>query len=158
MKESRKFNKIVYGTKFLTVGALSERSGFPVSAIHFYERKGLIRSQRDASNHRRFPRSTLRILAVIKVGRSAGLTLEEIRDNLGPATETSILGAADWAEISRCWEADLNARIAALTRIRDRLTGCVGCGCLSLESCPSVNPDDRAAENGPGAAGLDGRL
>jgi MerR family redox-sensitive transcriptional activator SoxR len=144
--------------KFLTVGMLSRRSGVPVSAIHFYERKGLIRSERDASNYRRFPRSVLRVLAVIRVGQGAGIRLEEIRERLGDAAQSSTLTASDWARISAGWESDLNTRIAALSRMRDRLTGCIGCGCLSMASCPSINPGDRAAGDGPGAPGLDGRV
>lgn len=142
----------------LSVGELARRSGLRVSAIHFYERQGLIRSERTAANHRRYPRSTLRLLAVIKVGQGAGLPLACIEAALKPALENRQLSAAGWARISANWRDDLNARIAALTRIRDRLTGCIGCGCLSLETCRSINPDDRAATLGPGALGLDGRI
>ena len=116
------------------------------------------RSERTASNHRRYPRSTLRLLAVIKVGQGAGLPLACIAEALAPALVDDHLSAAGWARISADWLDDLNSRIAALSRIRDRLTGCIGCGCLSLETCRSVNPDDRAAGLGPGAAGLDGRI
>ncbi|WP_172298118.1 redox-sensitive transcriptional activator SoxR [Pseudoruegeria sp. HB172150] len=154
----RKNKDKAHPPKYLSVGMLSERSGVPVSAIHFYERKGLIRSERDAANHRRFPRYTLRVLAVIRVGQSAGIRLEEIRERLGDATRGKALSREDWAAISDGWRADLEARIAALARIRDKLTGCVGCGCLSMDKCPAVNPGDRVAAQGPGAPGLDGRM
>lgn len=141
----------------LTVGQLASRSGLSVSAIHFYERQGLVRSVRTASNHRRFPRSALRLLAVIKVGQGAGIPLARIREALAPAIRSRRLSTADWERISSGWQADLDNRIAAMTRLRDRLTGCIGCGCLSLEHCNVVNPGDEAAALGPGAIGLDGR-
>ena len=142
---------------FLSVGAVARRSGLSVSAIHFYERQGLIRADRNAANHRRYPRSALRVLAVIKVGQGAGIPLAEIRRVLGTAADGDALSVADWTAISQAWRDDLNARIGALERIRDRLDGCIGCGCLSLSTCAAVNPGDRAAAAGPGAIGLDGR-
>jgi redox-sensitive transcriptional activator SoxR len=146
------------GPAFLTVGALSRRSGVPVSAIHFYERKGLIASERNAANHRVFPRATLRVLAVIRVGQQAGIRLEEIREKLALVSGGRPLGMKDWAKISEAWERELSERIAALERLKNRLTGCVACGCLSMRDCRVINPGDRAAAEGPGAMGLDGRM
>lgn len=153
----RKDKTRAWAGQMLSVGQVSARSGVPVSAIHFYERKGLITSERDAANHRRFPRTALRVLAVIRAGQAAGIRLEEIRERLGTAAEGATLGQGDWERISAGWADDLNARIETLVRLRDKLTGCVKCGCLSVDRCPIFNPDDRAAEDGPGAAGLDGR-
>lgn len=144
-------------SRYLSVGALSRRSGVPVSAIHFYERKGLIASERNAANHRVFARATLRVLAVIRVGQQAGIRLEEIREKLA-AVGGRPLGMKDWTRISESWERELTERIAALERLRGRLTGCVACGCLTMGDCRVINPDDRAAADGPGAMGLDGRL
>lgn len=142
--------------KYLSVGALSRRSGVSISAIHFYERQGLIRSERNAANHRRFRRTVLRVLAVIKVGQNAGIPLAEIRAALAPAIDGRELSVKEWTRISGRWRDDINSRVAALERIRDRLNGCIGCGCLSLENCAAVNPNDRAAARGPGAMALEG--
>ena len=138
-----------------SVGDLANRSGLSVSAIHFYEKQGLIRSERNASNHRRFPRATLRLLAIIKVGQGAGIPLAKIRHALSPVLYGERVGDEEWVEISQAWRGDLNRRIGALERVRDRLTGCIRCGCLSLTMCAAVNPGDAAKSNGPGAKGLD---
>lgn len=141
-------------SKMVSVGTLARRSGLSVSAIHFYERQGLIRSERNAANHRRYPRGTLRLLAVIRVGQGAGIPLAEIRNALA-AGSGETLSVADWNRIATGWRAELDARIAALERMRDRMTACIGCGCLSLDMCAAVNPGDQAAAAGPGAMGLD---
>ena len=142
----------------LAVGALARRSGLSVSAIHFYEREGLIHAERTAANHRRFPRSTLRRLAVLRVGQRAGIPLAEIRAAFDTAGRRGALTQADWETISAGWRDALGRRIALLQRLESRLTGCIGCGCLSMERCALLNPDDRAASLGPGAPVLEGRL
>ena len=135
----------------MSVGAVARRSGLSVSAIHFYEREGLIRSTRNSANHRMYSRATLRVLAVVKAGAEAGVSLAEIRGALGPALDGQPISRDRWDAIAAGWRAGLDARIARLTNIRDRLSGCIGCGCLSLETCAAVNPGDRAADSGPGA-------
>lgn len=151
---SRKINGIDPSAPIMSVGAMSQRSGIPISAIHFYEREGLIRSTRNAANHRRYSRASLRILAIIKAGQQAGIPLAEIRSALKPALSGRPLGREDWARISEAWHDDLERRIRMLERVRDRLNGCIRCGCLSHELCEMFNPEDRAASQGPGAAGL----
>ncbi len=139
----------------LTVGEVAARSGVAVSTIHFYESKGLIRSERNAGNQRRFARSELRRIAVIKVAQRAGISLTEIRDALATLPKDRPISANDWAELSGRWKADLEERIHRLTAMRDQLGDCIGCGCLSLESCPLRNPMDVLGEEGPGPRLLD---
>ncbi|MBC9246524.1 redox-sensitive transcriptional activator SoxR [Paracoccus sp. 11-3] len=139
----------------MSVGALSERSGIAVSAIHFYERQGLLHSTRNAANHRRYSRASLRILAIIKAGQRAGIPLTEIRQALRPALTGKALDQQEWQRISVAWHDDLNRRIRTLELVRDRLSGCIRCGCLSHELCQMFNPGDEAAAQGPGAAGLE---
>ncbi len=135
---------------FLTVGQLAARSGVAVSAIHFYEAKGLIAGVRTAGNQRRFPRAELRRIAVIKVAQRAGIALGEIGDALAALPRGRPVSASDWARLSKRWRGDLDARIERLRALRDQLDGCIGCGCLSLRSCPLRNPMDRAGRDGPG--------
>lgn len=134
----------------LSVGELAARSGVAVSAIHFYEAKGLISSVRNAGNQRRFARSELRRVAVIKVAQRAGISLGEIRDALATLPAGRTLTARDWARLSKRWKRDLDERIYRLTALRDQLGDCIGCGCLSLKTCPLRNPMDVAGEDGPG--------
>lgn len=134
----------------LSVGELAARSGVAVSAIHFYEAKGLISSVRNAGNQRRFARSELRRVAVIKVAQRAGISLGEIRDALATLPAGRTLTARDWARLSKRWKRDLDERIYRLTALRDQLGDCIGCGCLSLKTCPLRNPVDVAGEDGPG--------
>jgi MerR family redox-sensitive transcriptional activator SoxR len=138
----------------LTIGQLSARSGVAISALRFYEDQGLIASRRTAGNQRRYPRAMLRRVAFIRASQRVGIPLGRIKDALAglPANRTPT--PADWARLSGQWRADLDDRIDQLERLRDRLTGCIGCGCLSLASCRLVNPDDRLAANGPGPANL----
>mgnify|MGYP000875885116 CR=1 FL=1 len=140
----------------LSVGSLSRRSGIAVSAIHFYEREGLLRSTRNSIGHRRYSRATLRVLAIIKAGQHAGIPLAAIRQALGPALTGESLGREEWQRISEGWRDDLEERIRTLERVRDRLSGCIRCGCLSHELCQMFNPADIAAAEGPGAKGLEG--
>jgi MerR family redox-sensitive transcriptional activator SoxR len=139
----------------LTVGQVAARSGVAVSALHFYESQGLIRSWRNSGNQRRYAREVLRRVAVIKVAQRTGISLSSIRDALDALPHESAPAVEDWRRLSAQWRADLDDRIARLTRIRDQLDGCIGCGCLSLEVCPLRNPWDKLSEQGPGPRLLD---
>lgn len=141
--------------RILTVGQVAERSGVTVSALHFYEAKGLIRSWRTAGNQRRYYRGVLRRVAVIKVAQKAGVPLAEIRAALDSLPAQRAPTARDWRRLSGRWRAELDARIARLTRLRDHLDGCIGCGCLSLKVCPLRNPHDELGEQGTGPRLLD---
>lgn len=141
--------------EMLTVGDVAERSGVAVSTIHFYEAKGLIASTRNAGNQRRFHRSELRRIAVIRVAQRAGISLAEIHNALSTLPEDRALSAQDWSRLSRRWKNELEARIRGLEALRDQLGDCIGCGCLSLKSCPLRNPMDELAEEGPGPRLLD---
>ena len=144
--------------KELTPGELSERSGVAVSALHFYEREGLIASRRTSGNQRRYHRETLRRVAFIRISQRVGIPLSEIRAALDTLPEGRTPTRRDWAKLSTAWRTNLDERITQLTRLRDNLTGCIGCGCLSLGSCTLVNPHDRLGEAGPGARVLDVKL
>lgn len=137
-------------TDFLTVGEIASRSGVAVSTIHFYESKGLIHSIRNAGNQRRFARAELRRIAIIRVAQRAGISLAEIKDALSTLPAGRHIGARDWARLSRNWKDDLNTRIDRLTALRDQLGDCIGCGCLSMKTCPLWNPRDELATEGPG--------
>lgn len=139
----------------LSVGQVSDRSGIPISTLHFYEKKGLIQSRRNAGNQRRFPRHTLRRLAVIRIAQSLGISLAEIRENLANLPHDHPPTTADWKKLSSKWQAHLDSRIQQMTTLRDKLTTCIGCGCLSVKDCPLRNPEDRAADKGPGARAFD---
>lgn len=139
----------------LTVGQVAARSGVAVSAIHFYEAKGLIKGWRTAGNQRRYPRMILRRVAVIKVAQRVGIPLKDIGAALGSLPKGRTPTQKDWAALSARWRADLDDRITRLTKLRDELTNCIGCGCLSLDSCPLYNPSDKLAEHGPGPRLLD---
>ena len=139
----------------LTVGELSRRSGLPVSTIHFYEKKELIESWRTAGNQRRYPRSILRKVAVIRIAQRAGVPLAIIKDHLDEFPSDQIT-AKDWARLSKDWHTMLNERITSLMQLRDELSGCIGCGCLSLADCPLRNPQDVLAREGAGARLLKG--
>lgn len=139
----------------LTVGEVARRSGVAVSALRFYEQKGLIKSRRSPGNHRLYPRSVLRRIAVIKVAQRTGLTLEEIRAALERLPQERTPTRTDWTRLSTAWRAELEARIARLTRLRDQLDRCIGCGCLSLSDCPLRNPHDRLGAEGAGPRLLD---
>lgn len=134
----------------LTVGELAARSGVAVSTLHFYEQKGLIRSQRTAGNQRRYPRGVLRRVAVIKAAQRVGVPLSEIREALSELPRDGTPTTGDWHRLSSRWRAELDARIARLQRLRDHLDDCIGCGCLSVRDCPLRNPQDVLAQQGPG--------
>ncbi|MFD9891859.1 redox-sensitive transcriptional activator SoxR [Amycolatopsis sp. NPDC059027] len=138
----------------LSIGQVAERSGVPHTALRFYEEKGLISSERSAGNQRRYARSVLRRIAFIRAAQRVGLSLEDISAALATLPTDHAPTKADWARLSREWQHELDARIDALQRLRDRLTGCVGCGCLSLRSCGLYNADDQLARFGPGSSKL----
>jgi MerR family redox-sensitive transcriptional activator SoxR len=138
----------------LTIGELAARSGLAPSALRYYERLGLIRSTRTAGNQRRYDRTELRRVAFIRVSAQVGVPLEEIRAALADLPGGRAPTAADWARLSRRWRARLDARIALLQRLRDDLTGCIGCGCLSLRSCTLYNGGDELAARGTGPVRL----
>lgn len=135
----------------LSVGELAQRSGVAVSAIHFYEQKGLIKSWRTHGNQRRFPRSVLRRIAIIKVAQRTGIPLKDIHKALESLPEGRNPTATDWRRLSARWRRDLDDRIEQLTRLREQLSSCIGCGCLSLRDCPLRNPWDEQGNKGPGA-------
>jgi len=139
----------------LTIGELSKRSGVATSALRYYETQGLISSTRTSGNQRRYPRPTLRRVAFIRSAQRVGLTLEEIADALATLPESRTPTKADWARLSRSWRPRVDAQIERLVRLRDKLDGCIGCGCLSLKTCALNNPDDQVAERGPGARFLE---
>ena len=134
----------------LTIGRLAERTGLSVSAIRFYEERGLVRSRRNERGHRRFTRDAIRRLSFVLIAQQFGFTIEQIRAELDRLPDRRTPTKADWAKISRAFRGALDVKIARLTRLRDDLDGCIGCGCLSLQACRIYNPDDAAGEDGPG--------
>ena len=134
----------------LTIGAMSERTGVATSALRFYEAEGLISATRSDGGQRRYARDVLRRVSFILVAQQVGLTLEEIREALGSLPENRTPNQKDWQRLSNSWRPRIDARISMLERLRDRLGGCVGCGCLSLGVCKLLNPDDLAAKRGAG--------
>ncbi len=142
-------------SKLLTVGEVAARSGVAVSALHFYEARGLIESQRSRGNQRRYAREVLRRVAIIKVAQRVGIPLAEVQEALQSLPQGRALTAADWKVLSARWKDDLDARIRRLQGLRDQLDGCIGCGCLSMDSCPLRNPWDRLSSEGAGPRLLD---
>lgn len=138
----------------LTIGDVARRSGVPHTALRFYEERGLIASERTVGNQRKYSRAVLRRLAFIRTAQRVGLSLEEIRDALSTLPEGRTPTKADWTRLSNVWRRELDARIDAMQRLRDRLTACIGCGCLSLKSCHLMNKDDVLAAMGPGSPRL----
>jgi MerR family redox-sensitive transcriptional activator SoxR len=138
----------------LTIGELSERSGVATSALRFYEDRGLIDSRRTTGNQRRYARATLRRVAFIRTAQRVGLTLEEVADALATLPQGRTPTKADWARLSRSWRPRLDEQIRRIELLRDRLDGCIGCGCLSLRTCSLVNPEDVLAAAGPGPVRL----
>ncbi|GGT26075.1 MULTISPECIES: redox-sensitive transcriptional activator SoxR [Streptomyces] len=126
----------------LTVGQLSARSGAAVSALHFYESKGLISSRRTSGNQRRYSRDALRRVAFVRAAQRVGIPLAAIRDALAQLPEERTPNREDWARLSEMWRGELEQRINQLLRLRDHLADCIGCGCLSLQNCALSNPDD----------------
>jgi MerR family transcriptional regulator, redox-sensitive transcriptional activator SoxR len=145
-------------TDLLTVGEVAHRSGFAPSALRFYEREGLLHASRTSGGQRRYERNVLRRLAFIRAARNVGLTLEEVAAALATLPDRRTPTKEDWSRLSRTWKQRLNDQIAALTKLRDGLESCIGCGCLSLRRCAISNPADLAAHAGPGAAFLPSML
>jgi MerR family redox-sensitive transcriptional activator SoxR len=149
-------NSIPWNAKELTVGELSQRSGVATSTLRFYERKRLIASRRTSGNQRRYPRHTLRRVAFIRASQQLGVPLAEISFYLSLLPEERTPTREDWARLAECYRTDLNRRIQRLELLRDRLDGCIGCGCLSIDLCDLVNPQDRLGQSGAGAQILEG--
>jgi MerR family transcriptional regulator, redox-sensitive transcriptional activator SoxR len=135
----------------LTIGEVARRTGVAASALRFYEQEGLISATRTDGNQRRYERATLRRIAFIQAGKAAGIPLTQISAALDGLPSTRSPNRRDWDALSRRWREDLEQRIETLVALRDRLTGCIGCGCLSLDTCGLLNPEDEAAQLGAGA-------
>ncbi|GID97279.1 redox-sensitive transcriptional activator SoxR [Amorphoplanes digitatis] len=136
--------------ELLTIGDMAARSGVAQSALRYYEREGLIRATRTGGNQRRYERHELRRVAFIRIAQQVGVSLDEIREALAALPENRTPTKADWARLSARWRHTLDERIAMMERLRDQLTGCIGCGCLSLQRCRLINPEDRLARLGEG--------
>ena len=137
-------------SELITIGEVARRSGVAASALRFYEERGLIRSERSGTGHRRYRRPVLRRIAFIVFAQRTGLTLAEIGDELAKLPPDRAPTRADWSRLSSTWTARIDDRIAELERLKAGLTECIGCGCLSLDRCQLANPGDRAGARGPG--------
>lgn len=146
---------MLHKTDLLTIGQLSERSGVTASALRYYEAQKLITASRSAGNQRRYARSTLRRIAFIRSAQRVGLSLDDFTDALSSLPGGRTPTKADWSRLSRQWRPRINAQIERLERLRDRLDGCIGCGCLSLQRCSLHNTEDVIGASGPGAAYLE---
>ena len=140
----------------LSVGEVAERSGVAVSALHFYEKEGLIASRRTTGNQRRFRRDVLRRLAFIRIAQRVGIPLAEVRGALDALPGGRTPTRSDWESLSERWRAELDDRIHRLQQLRDDFTGCIGCGCLSIDRCGMINPYDELGSQGQGARRLVG--
>ncbi|UTW45297.1 redox-sensitive transcriptional activator SoxR [bacterium SCSIO 12696] len=138
-----------------TVGKVAKRCGVKVSALHFYEQKGLIQSYRNSGNQRRYKADVVRRVSLIKAAQKVGFTLEGIKQTFDSLPDSRTPTASDWKKLSKEWREDLNNRIAYLERLRDLITGCIGCGCLSMKSCPIYNEGDKLGTNHKGPVILD---
>ena len=136
--------------QLITIGELAQRTGVASSALRYYEERGLIQSVRNSSGHRRYPRAAIRRVAFIVFAQRIGLTLEEIRAELDELPRDRIPTERDWSRLAESWRARIDQQIAQLQRLKEGLTDCIGCGCLSMERCAILNPMDRAAGLGPG--------
>ncbi|MDQ3678953.1 MAG: redox-sensitive transcriptional activator SoxR [Actinomycetota bacterium] len=136
--------------EWLTIGAVAARTGVATSTLRYYEREGLLSSERSSGGQRRYPREVLRRVAFIRTAQRVGLTLGEIRAAMASLPDGRTPTKADWEKLSGAWRSRLDEQIALLERLRDRLTSCIGCGCLSLKTCGLLNPGDEAAERGSG--------
>jgi len=135
---------------WLSIGDVARRTGMATSALRFYEREGLLDSSRSEGGQRRYHREILRRVAFVRVAQTVGLSLDEIRDALASLPQSRTPTKTDWAHVSRAWRPRLDEQIANLERLRDKLSDCIGCGCLSLRACALYNPEDRAAVLGTG--------
>lgn len=136
--------------EWISVGMLSERTGIAVSALHFYERKGLIKSQRNAANHRLYPKHVIRIVSLIQVAQRTGFSLEDILVELEGLPNRTRITLEDWEALGRRWQSELDRKITQLTELKNMMADCIGCGCLSLEKCKLLNPYDKLGEKGAG--------
>lgn len=136
---------------WLSIGEFGRRAGVAASALRFYESQGLLAGRRSAGGRREYARADLRRVAFVRAAQAVGLTLDQVREALASLPRARTPTPADWARLARRWRPLLEARIAALTRLRDQLDACIGCGCLSLKHCKLYNPQDAAAARGPGA-------
>ena len=134
----------------LAIGDFAARSGVAASALRYYEKEGLIRSTRTGGNQRRYQRSELRRVAFIRIAQQVGVSLDEIREALESLPENRTPTKADWSRLSARWRRRLEERITLMERLRDQLTGCIGCGCLSMQRCKLINPDDQLGAMGAG--------
>ena len=139
----------------LSVGKVAERCGVKISTLHFYEQKGLIQSCRNAGNQRRYKADVMRRIGIIKAAQKMGISLTEIKTALSALPDKRTPTVKDWEKLSRHWQQQLNERIAYLQQLRDLMTGCIGCGCLSMKACPLYNTDDKKANEGSGPVLLD---
>jgi len=142
----------------LTVGQVAKRCGIKVSTLHFYENKGLIKSFRNQGNQRRYKKDILRRVSLIKAAQNVGISLNEIKQTLTTLPNNRTPTSEDWEKLAAQWREGLNQRIAYLANLRDHLSGCIGCGCLSMKKCPLYNQDDKLAEIGSGPVLLDRNL
>ncbi|MBN8506874.1 MAG: redox-sensitive transcriptional activator SoxR [Burkholderiales bacterium] len=138
----------------MAIGELAKRSGVAASALRFYEAQGLIHGGRSPGGRRQYPRHTLRRVAFLRAGQRVGLSLDELRQALAALPDNRTPNKADWDRLARGWQALLDERLALLSRLREQLGSCIGCGCLSLKSCRLYNPGDQVAPRGPGARRL----
>ena len=138
------------GMDQLSIGQVSERTGVAISALRYYEKEGLLRADRTGGGQRRYPREVIRRISFVRIAQQVGLSLEEIRDALTALPNDRTPTKADWARLSSAWRSRLDDQIASLVRLRDDLTSCIGCGCLSLKACSLYNPGDLAASLGTG--------
>ena len=134
----------------LSVGQVAKRCGMNVSAIHFYEQKGLISCWRNQGNQRRYSRDVIRRISLIKAAQQLGISLDEINIAFASLPDGRTATKQDWADLSNAWKQTLTQRIAKMQKLKDSLEGCIGCGCLSMQNCPLYNPDDILGEQGPG--------
>jgi MerR family redox-sensitive transcriptional activator SoxR len=142
-------------SRSLSVGEVAKRTGVAVSALHFYESQNLINSWRNPGNQRRYNRDVLRRVSIIKVAQRLGISLATIRSAFATLPQDKPATTGDWTRLSAKWKNELEDRIAALTRLRNQLDKCIGCGCLSLSECPLRNPSDCLSKKGPGPQLLD---
>ena len=140
-----------------SVGQVAKRSGIKISTLHFYEEKGLIQSWRNQGNQRRYRKDVFRRVAVIKAAQKMGISLKEIQETLGQLPDQRTPTKEDWAQLADHWNNLLDQRIDYLSRLRDSISSCIGCGCLSLEACPIYNQDDELSKYGTGPIILDNK-
>jgi MerR family redox-sensitive transcriptional activator SoxR len=141
----------------ISVGVVAKRCGVKVSTLHFYEQKGLITSYRTTGNQRQYKAEVIRRISVIKAAQKMGISLEDIKKAFAILPKNRTPTKSDWQALSKSWQTQLNQKISALQQLRDKIDGCIGCGCLSLKSCPIYNQDDNLASLGPGPVILEQR-